>query len=155
MDTYKIEWLDYLADINKLVDKIKNIKPVRPFTDIVAISRGGLIPAGLIAYKLDIKRVHSFGISMYSDKNILMRNPIIYQNLPTFPSNSSILVIDEIVDSGKTLTVINQEFTNRGICRAQVIYASVYIKNKDQHIIKCDVYDKELLTTDWVSLPYD
>lgn len=73
----KTSWSDIDSLINQLTAKIKATK--RTFTEIYTISRGGLIPARLIADKLDIKIIHV-------DKEV--------------PDNS--LFIDDIYDTGKT-----------------------------------------------------
>ncbi len=73
----KISWANIDSIVNQLYAKIKETK--QKFTEIYTISRGGLIPARLIADKLDIKIIHV-------DKDV--------------PDNS--LFIDDIYDSGKT-----------------------------------------------------
>ena len=77
LSSQKTSWADIDSIVNQLYIKIKESK--LKFTEIYTISRGGLIPARLIADKLDIKIIHV-------DKEV--------------PDNS--LVIDDIYDSGRT-----------------------------------------------------
>lgn len=72
-------------------------------TDIIAIGRGGLIPAQLIAYGLNVRRVHSLGLSYYEKDNIggKRKMPIFYQGITT-KLNNKILVVDDITDTGST-----------------------------------------------------
>jgi Chromosome partitioning protein ParB len=76
-------WADIDTLVTALFNKIKESK--LKFTEIYTISRGGLIPARLIADKLDIKTIHV-------DKEV--------------PDNS--LVIDDIYDSGRTFDDITK-----------------------------------------------
>lgn len=44
---------------------MQKIKSSGTYNKIVAISRGGLLPAGIIAYELDIRNCHSLNIATY------------------------------------------------------------------------------------------
>ena len=72
-------WSDFIGDTINLANKLKNYKGLT-FKDVYGISRGGLIPAVIISYLLDIPFVR-------------------YEN----KINSKTLIIDDISDSGKTL----------------------------------------------------
>lgn len=55
MDTQNVDWNEIESLVSNLAKKKKIQKLPRMFSSITTISRGGLIPSGLIADKLDIK----------------------------------------------------------------------------------------------------
>lgn len=77
---------------------------------IVAISRGGLIPACLIAEHLNIREIHSLALYSYradgtqGDITVLVR--------PDVPDTPDTLFVDDLVDGGKTAKYIKQNYPN-------------------------------------------
>ena len=104
MIKHKIEWKDILKMCEKFTKHCK--KNNLEFTDVVAIARGGMIPAQLIAYRLGIERIHNYGIKSYKGEE--KRKPLIYQS-PEDLINSDILVIDEVCDSGETFEHVTKD----------------------------------------------
>jgi len=65
MKTYNITWWEVHEMTNKFIKKMILKRYNYQKMDIIAIGRGGLIPAQLIAYGLNVPRVHSLGLSYY------------------------------------------------------------------------------------------
>jgi xanthine phosphoribosyltransferase len=85
-------------DIDTLIEVIvkERLPKTRKFDTVVGIPRGGLIPASILAYRLDIHKVYSsLGIQSESNK---------------------ILLVDDICDSGATLKDLRQRFPNATYC---------------------------------------
>ncbi|MEO1038278.1 MAG: phosphoribosyltransferase family protein [Pseudomonadota bacterium] len=70
---------------------------------IVAVSRGGLIPATLIAHRLGVRRVQSLGLMSYAD-GVEGEQGGLHRYGP-LPERAD-LVIDDIADSGKTAEAV-------------------------------------------------
>ena len=148
-----IDWPQYFELCNLIVDQIKTSGII--FTDIIGLARGGLIPAQYIAYKLGIRRVHSFGISTYSEKDErLPDNEILIYQRVTAPFNKEckVLVIDDIADSGRSLIrCINFHydfFHSDG-------YKTCTLHYKPSSKFKPDFYATEIKDSDWIVYPYD
>ncbi len=83
--------------------------PVK-ITRLVAISRGGLIPACLLAEHLNIREIHSLALYSYQpdgtqgDITVLVR--------PDVPDSPDTLFVDDLVDGGKTAEYIKQTYPN-------------------------------------------
>ncbi len=126
-----------------------NIKPDL----LLTMCRGGLIPTGLLAGEemFNNRNVVTISIESYSDDNqqkeLILRFPA---HLEDYASFNTILIIDDIADSGETLdfviTLIKEALPNATIKTAVLFY-------KPKSKIKPDYYVEE--TTDWIVFPWE
>jgi xanthine phosphoribosyltransferase len=147
-----LTWCDYFKLCDILIGKLAGNK----FTDIVAISRGGLIPAQYIAYKLDIPRVHNFGVSSYSKENVRLHDDkvVVYQKVTMhFNENHHVLVIDDIADTGKTIKKCLGAHWMFAAA-ANVKLSALHYK-LDKSVIKPDYYAQIVDANTWIEYPYD
>jgi len=148
-----VKWNEIHKLINKFVINFKNDVDdnVIKNMDIIAIARGGLIPATLISYQLGIPLVYSLGVSFYHTKNA---KPRFYQKLSN-PPKRYMLLVDDISDSGKTFQyVINYLCDNYKFDAYDSISDfSLYKKyNTNYDPLYCG---KEIKTDKWVVFPWD
>jgi hypoxanthine phosphoribosyltransferase len=118
---------------------------------IVAIAHGGLVPASIIAAKLRIP-VENIKISYYDDNKERLENPLIIKNLPDIIPNIPTLIVDDILETGTTLSIVKNALLNRGVDLENIKMAVIHKKNCDC-IIKPDYY--AYLTEDWVMYPWE
>ena len=136
-----ISWQDFHQHAKQLAQKLKTI---REFNKIIAISRGGLIPAGIIAYELDIRNTQAINISSYDgEEQRKAENVVIKADIDDVDEKT--LIIDDLSDTGKTFQLVRQLFP-------QAYLASVYAKPTgtkyvDMHAVA--VPDK------WLVFPWD
>ena len=95
----RYSWAQLTKDCLTLGKKLKSKK----FDLIVGISRGGLIPATILSYLLNIKKICSIGYSYYLRPGVKGKLKL------TLPPSSEIkkqriLLIDEKADTGQTLS---------------------------------------------------
>ena len=148
-DFLKLTWEDYFKLCDSLVEQVKN----EGYTDIIAISRGGLIPAQYLAYKLDIKRVHVFGVSSY--KGQTQDRFEIYQEIDThFSDKNKVLIVDDIADTGKTLYYCLDYYSVKLYYAQKVHICSLHYKPQNS-IIKPEYYAQTVENNTWVVYPYD
>ncbi len=105
------------SDINGITDFLSHeIQPWSP-TIIVSLAKGGLIPARLIARKLNISKIISFGISFYDNTDTKTKKPEIYQNFDgcSFNNEDRVLIVDDIADSGESVLICKSELIKLGI----------------------------------------
>ena len=84
-----------------------------PFTGIVAITRGGLIPAAIIARELDVRLVESVSIVAYaagSSGSLIEEErggaPVVIKPPAAAGDGSGFLIVDDLVDTGATARVV-------------------------------------------------
>jgi xanthine phosphoribosyltransferase len=68
---------------------------------IIAVARGGMMLAHALSMYLDIRSLHSIRCESYDGTS--QRSSLTFWGELTFPLAKKILIVDDIVDSGKTL----------------------------------------------------
>ena len=116
---------------------------------ILSITRGGLLPAGAIAYALDIKNVHIINVEFYTGVDERLPEPIFLPPLPatSYLAEQKILIVDDVADTGETLRMV-RDFADRIALESRV--AVLY--EKPRSIIACDYVWKR--TDRWISFPW-
>ncbi len=75
---------------------------------IIAIARGGMVPAGVLAYKLGIKLADTINVEFYTDQERTRPDPVLLAPMLETEaiSNHKILVVDDVADTGRTLALV-------------------------------------------------
>ncbi len=97
---------EFLQDLRALTQRIDF-----SFDAIVAISRGGLTIAHFLGEYYDIRSVYTINAVGYEGQKKLPCVTI--SNIPDLTCHSSVLVVDEIVDSGETLDGVMHKLKER------------------------------------------
>jgi len=121
----------------KLLDK-------GPFAGIVAVSRGGLIPAAIVARELDLRLVESVCVATYAHRT--MGHPTVVKSPDVAGDGAGFVVIDDLADTGTTARVV------RGLL-PKAHYACVYVKPAGKDT--ADTYVAEVGQETWIHFPWD
>ena len=115
-----------------------------PYRGIVAITRGGLIPAAIIARELDVRLIETVCVVTYEEETI---GPAQVTKLPTAAGDGSgFLIIDDLVDTGATARVV------RALLPA-AHFATVYAKPEGKALV--DSFITEVSQDTWIMFPWD
>ncbi len=90
---------EFRDDLRSLTQKID-----QPFDAILGIARGGLSMAQLLGEYYDIRKVYAINTIGYDDTK--KNDSIEVFNIPDLKSAGSVLIVDDIVDSGDTLVEV-------------------------------------------------
>ena len=121
---------------------------------IVALARGGLVPARIMAEYIKPDNFYIMGLSLYNGHE--RREAIrIYQDVPSHmflnrPSN--ILVVDDVSDGGDTLDYVYNRF-KKSAPKAEIITATPYIKTGTT--FTPDYYVTEFAKDEWIVFPFE
>ena len=113
---------------------------------IVAITRGGMAPAMIIARELDVRTVDTISVKSYSHQDQGAAKVLKAPDAELMGDGTGILVIDDLVDSGKTLEQVRELYP-----RAH--YATVYAKPKGEP--KVDTFITGVSQDTWIFFPWD
>jgi len=120
-----------------------------PWKGIIAITRGGLVPAAIIARELDIRLIDTICISSYGqlEDGVEASKQGELKLLKGFDGDGEgFLLIDDLVDTGKTAAAV----------RAMVpkaTFATVYAKPAGKPTV--DLYITEVSQDTWIRFPWD
>jgi len=138
-DKLRLTWDQFHQDTKILCTKIKQ---AGHFDKIIAVSRGGLFPAAIVAYELDIRQLEVINIIGY-DFDQKLANPQISGFAGK--TDKQTLIIDDLSDTGRSIELLRQRFP-------AAVYAVVYAK--PQGLTAPDIYAKEIDDL-WVVFPWD
>lgn len=80
---------------------------------IAAVSRGGLMPAALVAHYLNYKNILFIRLSSYDDNQ--EQAEIIDTTTDIVPDSETTYIIDDICDSGETVRYLRQKYPHAKI----------------------------------------
>lgn len=155
MKTITIDNQKYLTpsweDMNDLCFQLaqKILAENHKFDRLVTLVKGGLTWSRTLLDYLNIKKISAFQVEFYSNITKTNDRPIIIQSLPAVIEGETILLFDDVVDSGETLKVAKEYLYMCGAKR--VISASLYIK--DWARIKPDYFAAK--TNAWIIFPHE
>jgi uncharacterized protein len=116
---------------------------------IVAIVRGGVVPARILSDLLETPNLNFIRIEFYTNINQTLQKPILKQTLVTNVTGKKSLLIDDISDTGKSLKLAKTYLQQQGAIEIKT--ATLY--HKTQSITTPDFYEKQ--TANWVVFPWD
>jgi xanthine phosphoribosyltransferase len=115
-----------------------------PWEGIVAITRGGLIPAAIVARELDCRLIESVSIVTYDEE--VKGEPVVAKSPVAAGDGEGWLVLDDLVDTGTTLRVVRALLP-------KAHYATVYAKPAGKPLV--DSFVTEVSQDTWILFPWD
>ncbi|MEO9169268.1 MAG: xanthine phosphoribosyltransferase [Aestuariivirga sp.] len=142
---FPVSWDQFHRDSRALAWRLSSI---RPFRALVAVTRGGMVPAAIVARELGIRVVETVGIASYdydTQGEIAVLKKIAAE-IAGGTDGEDILVVDDLVDTGKTGLMVKQMLPK---CHL----AAVYAKPLGKAVV--DTYVTEVSQDTWIFLPWD
>jgi len=113
---------------------------------VVAITRGGMAPAMIVARELDIRTVDTISVKSYDHQTQTEATILKSPDKSLLGDGTGVLIIDDLVDTGKTLEVVRDMFP-------KAHFATVYAKPKGRPQV--DTYITEVSQDTWIFFPWD
>lgn len=113
---------------------------------VVAITRGGMAPAMIVARELDIRIVDTISVKSYDHQTQLEPKVIKAPDPAIIGDGKGVLIVDDLVDTGRTLEV----------CRAlypEAHFATVYAKPLGRPL--ADTFVTAVSQDTWIFFPWD
>ena len=147
---YTVTWDQLHRDARALAWRLIDLGP---FAGIVAITRGGLIPAAIIARELDVRLVETVSIVAYAagSSGTLIEEerrgpPVVIKPPVAAGDGTGFLIVDDLVDTGATARVVRALLP-----RAH--FAAVYAKPAGRDAV--DSFITEVSQDTWILFPWD
>ncbi|WP_353473883.1 xanthine phosphoribosyltransferase [Salipiger sp. H15] len=113
---------------------------------VVAITRGGMAPAMIVARELNIRMVDTISVKSYNHQEQSEPKVIKFPDMDVMGDGTGVLIIDDLVDTGRTLEVVR-----RHLPKAHV--ATVYAKPMGR--AQVDSFITEVSQDTWIFFPWD
>ena len=138
-----LSWEEFHKVTRALALKVKDQYTAK---GLIGVSRGGLIPLGILAEELNIKLIETIGIQSYDGKE----KGEISELKPLFSGvqdgGAGWIVIDELSDTGMTFEFIRRKLPN-------AIYVAPYVKPLGRASV--DAFVEEIPQTTWIVFPWE
>ncbi|MEM4476290.1 MAG: phosphoribosyltransferase [Desulfurococcaceae archaeon] len=119
---------------------------------IVAISRGGLIPARIVSDVLGVYELYAVRSTLYMHGKAIGSKPLINAHLPVeLIKGRRVLIVDEVVDTGTTM--VNTIDCLRKLDPFEVRTAVIHYKSS-KSVYRPDYYIAELKEWKWIYYPW-
>jgi len=115
-----------------------------PWQGVVAITRGGLIPAAIIARELECRIIETVSIVTYDEET--KGEPRVMKPPVAAGDGTGWLIIDDLVDTGTTARVV------RGML-PRAHFATIYAKPAGKPLV--DTFVTEVSQDTWILFPWD
>jgi xanthine phosphoribosyltransferase len=142
---FPVSWEQFHRDAKVLAWRLAG---QGPFETIVAITRGGLVPAAIVARELDMRLIETLCVSSYEEDHAqgaltVLKHP---HDRLLESKGQNVLVIDDLVDTGSTARYVRELLP---LCHI----ATVYAKPKGRDL--ADTYVTEVSQDTWIYFPWD
>ncbi|MDE2335469.1 MAG: xanthine phosphoribosyltransferase [Rhodospirillales bacterium] len=138
---YAVTWDQLHRDARALAWRLMGSGP---FRGIVAITRGGLIPAAIVARELEIRLIESVSVVTYDEE--AKGEPRVTKPPVAAGDGEGFLIVDDLVDTGTTARIV------RGLL-PKAHFAAVYAKPAGKPLV--DTFITEVSQDTWILFPWD
>ncbi len=139
--SFPVSWEEIHRNSKALAWRLSELNP---YKGIIAVTRGGLVPAAIVARELDIRLIDTFCVLSYSQKN---KGDIkVLKESSVAKNGEGWLIIDDLVDTGETIKAIRSSLPNAH-------YATVYAKPSGREQV--DTFITEVSQDTWIYFPWD
>ena len=145
-DDIVISWAELHRDARFLCHELLDRGP---WKGIIAITRGGLIPAALVARELDIHLVDTICVTSYdagaADQAAQVRGSVrILKGVEG--DGEGYLLVDDLVDTGGTARAVRSLLP-------KAFFVTLYAKPAGRDVV--DLFVKEFKQNKWIHFPWD
>ena len=145
---FPVSWDQFHRDARALAWRLA---AAGPFEAVVCITRGGLVPAAIVARELGIRVVETVSIASYQEDKTQGALVVLKGIAPSVTAigdgqGRGVLVVDDLTDTGATARVVREMLP-----RAH--FATVYAKPAGRPTV--DTYVTEVSQDTWIHFPWD
>jgi xanthine phosphoribosyltransferase len=145
---FPVSWDQFHRDSRALAWRLHE---AGPFAAIVCITRGGLVPAAIVARELDLRLIETVCVSSY-DANRQRRELKVIKDVARSVvqvgggGGKGVLIVDDLVDTGTTARIVREILP-------QAHFATVYAKPLGRPLV--DTFITEVSQDTWIYFPWD
>ena len=147
VDIHPVTWADVHRDTKHLVRKLMPMQPKDgEWAGIVALTRGGLVPAAIVAREMEIRVVDTLCITSYDEQVQGQLSVLKIPERAEAVKGAGWLLLDDLVDTGATARAARDILP-------EAHFATVYAKPQGIDVV--DTFVHEVAQDVWVFFPWD
>jgi xanthine phosphoribosyltransferase len=144
---FHISWDQIHRDARALAWRLDGKGPENgAWKAVVGITRGGLVPAMIVARELDIRVVDTISVKSYNHQAQAEAKVIKAPQADVMGDGEGILIVDDLVDTGKTLELVRKLYP-------KAHFATVYAKPQGRPMV--ETFITEVSQDTWIFFPWD
>ena len=143
---FPVSWDQFHRDARALAWRLN---AAGPFTALVCITRGGLVPAAIVARELGLRVIETVCIESYNDDKTQGELRVlkgVAEAVAKLGDGKGVLVVDDLVDTGATARLVREMLPNAH-------FATVYAKPLGRPLV--DTFVTEVSQDTWIYFPWD
>ena len=145
---FPVSWDQFHRDSRALAWRLH---AAGPFEAVVAITRGGLVPAAIVARELNVRMIETVCVASYQNYKNAGRIDGAQghrrrRSSPCTRKGKGVLIVDDLVDTGKTARVVRELLPGAH-------FATVYAKPMGRPLV--DTFITEVSQDTWIYFPWD
>jgi xanthine phosphoribosyltransferase len=145
---FPVSWDQFHRDARALTWRLSG---VGPFEAIVCVTRGGLVPAAIVARELEIRLIETVCVASYHDYKTQGATSVLKGVADSITQiggggGKGVLIVDDLVDTGKTARIVRDMLP-------EAHFATVYAKPMGRPLV--DTFITEVSQDTWIYFPWD
>ena len=143
---FPVSWDQFHRDARALAWRLAGSRT--EWRAVVCITRGGLVPAAIVARELGVRVIETVCIASYHDYTTQGELSVLKEVSPHLleSDGEGILIIDDLTDTGKTAAIVRAMMP-------KAHFATVYAKPKGRPLV--DTFVTEVSQDTWIYFPWD
>ena len=140
---FPVSWTELHRDARALAWRLADLGP---FKGLVAVTRGGLVPAAIIARELNLRLIDTICCSTYDRMERGAKVELLKGSQAEQEQGAGWLIVDDLVDTGVTARAVRALLP-------KAHFATVYAKPAGRPTV--DSYVTEVSQDTWILFPWD
>src|SRR6266478_3627810 len=140
---FPVSWTELHRDARALAWRLADLGP---FKGLVAITRGGLVPAAIVARELNLRLIDTVCCSTYDRMERGAKVELLKSSSAEQEKGKDWLIVDDLVDTGVTARAVRAMLP-------EAHFATVYAKPAGRPSV--DSYITEVSQDTWILFPWD
>jgi xanthine phosphoribosyltransferase len=146
--SFPVSWDQFHRDARALAWRLAD---KGPFEAIVCITRGGLVPAAIVARELGVRLIETVCVASFHEYSTQGELKVLKTVAPSIKAigngnGKGVLLVDDLTDTGATAKVVREMLPDAH-------FATVYAKPAGAPL--CDTFITEVSQDTWIYLPWD
>jgi xanthine phosphoribosyltransferase len=143
---FPVSWDQFHRDARALAWRLAD---AGPFDAIVAITRGGLVPAAIVARELGMRLIDTVCVTSYNHSvqgEMRLLKGVVPEIAARLEGSKRVLIVDDLVDTGSTAKLVRELLPDAH-------FAAVYAKPMGRPLV--DTFITEISQDTWIYFPWD